>query len=160
MRNLKLSSRVVALAALLFATPSQAQSAGRAPLLWTHSGLEFMVFPTAGVGASLPLGRVDLRAQFGAVYTRWMPGTDGTTPLQVNLDALYTWPRGNVVWYAGPGAGLFGDPILVGNVTGGVRGEYGSGPLGWFIEGQLRGRIKQPHLEVLPTLHLGLTYRF
>lgn len=97
MRNLKLSSRVVALAALLFATPSQAQSVGRAPLLWAHSGLEFMVFPTAGVGASLPLGRVDLRAQFGAVYTRWMPGTDGTTPLQVNLDALYTWPRGNVV---------------------------------------------------------------
>ncbi len=159
MRILKTSSYVFALAALLLATPlSRAQSAGQ-PLLWGHSGLEFMVFPTAGVGASLPLGRVDLRAQVGAVYTRVMPGTDGTTPVQLNVDALYTWKAGDRVWYAGPGAGL-SSKTLLGSATAGVRGEYGSGPFGWFMEARLRGWIERQRPAVLPTVHVGVTYRF
>ncbi len=180
MRNLKLSSCVVALAGLLLTAPlATAQSAANdastaeRPTLWAGLGLETIV-PFGSLGVSAPVGRV------GTLTVAPRLGVDALLVLGPVVSADVLFSGADVGFYGGPSAGLFlaGQRGWRAGLVGGYRSRTRP-DLGFFVEGGLRytvlrdaftgfvapppGQPSEPPRDVTlmsPSLHLGVTYRF
>ncbi len=160
-------------------TPAVGQSAPPAPqgsqsqptpdrfTVWGGVGTELFVLPGAMIGASAPVGRLGrvnlaLRASAEAIV---VPAADVPGPLPfVNVDLLMLAGGRGVRAYGGPSVGTIpGFAVLLGGV-GGVRGDFGAGPWGYFAEAKARVVFGAAGgggtVPVLPGLNLGVTYRF
>lgn len=82
----------------------------------------------------------------------------------VNVDLLLSGGGRGLRAYGGPSVGTIpGFAILLGGV-GGVRGDFGAGPWGYFAEAKARVGFGAAGgggtVLVLPGVNLGVTYRF
>lgn len=135
--------------------------------VWGGASTEFYVLPGVMVGASAPVGRVGnlnlaLRASAEAIL---VPLADAPGPLPiVNADLLLSGGGRGLRVYGGPSVGtVLGYAWLLGGVAG-VRGDFGTGPWGYFAEAKARvGYVAGGDggaALVLPGGNLGVTYRF
>ncbi|GGO24165.1 hypothetical protein [Deinococcus humi] len=135
--------------------------------VWGGVGTELYVLPGVLLGASAPIGHLGgvnlaLRASAEAVI---VPVADLPGPLPfVNVDLLLSGSGRGLRAYGGPSVGTIpGFAILLGGV-GGVRGDFGAGPWGYFAETKARVAFGAAGgsgaMLVLPGVNLGITYRF
>lgn len=162
-------TRTLALALALTTAAASAQTDPTRDRFTVWGGLstEFYALPGVMVGASVPVGRVGgmnlgLRGSTEAIL---LPAADVPGPLTfVNVDLLLSGSGRNLRAYGGPSVGtLLGFAWLLGGV-GGVRGDFGGGPWGYFAEAKLRflyGAASDGGGTVFaPGLNVGVTYRF
>ncbi|CAM4444781.1 hypothetical protein [Deinococcus marmoris] len=135
--------------------------------VWGGVGTEFYVLPGVMIGASAPVGRLGkvnlaVRASAEALLIP-LPDANGPIPF-VNVDLLLSGSGRGLRAYGGPSVGTIpGFAILLGGV-GGVRGDFGAGPWGYFAEAKARVGFGAAGgggtVLVLPGVNLGVTYRF
>ncbi|QFP77511.1 hypothetical protein [Deinococcus sp. AJ005] len=135
--------------------------------VWGGVGTEFYVLPGVMIGASAPIGHLGkvnlaLRASAEALLIP-LPDANGPLPF-VNVDLLLSGGGRGLRAYGGPSVGTIpGFAILLGGV-GGVRGDFGAGPWGYFAEAKARvgfGAAGGGGVALfLPGVNLGVTYRF
>lgn len=135
--------------------------------IWGGVGTEFYVLPGVMIGASAPVGRLGkvnlaVRASAEALLIP-LPDANGPLPF-VNVDLLLSGSGRGLRAYGGPSVGTIpGFAILLGGV-GGVRGDFGVGPWGYFAEAKARVGFGAAGgggtVLVLPGVNLGVTYRF
>ncbi|MDV6373361.1 hypothetical protein [Deinococcus arenicola] len=146
-------------------TPQPLTPASDRFTVWGGVGTEFYLLPGVMLGASVPVGRLDgidlgIRASAEATI---IPLPDATGPIPfVNVDLLFSGSGRGLRAYGGPSVGtVLGYAWLLGGV-GGVRGDFGAGPWGYFAEAKARVLYAGGGGGALfaPGVNLGVTYRF
>ncbi|PTA68915.1 hypothetical protein [Deinococcus arcticus] len=155
----------LALSFLLAGTAAAQSTAPTGLTLWGGLGTEVFVIPGATLGlsatvAQLPRMNVDLR---GSASAYLLPVPDVNGPFTAfNAELLFSGRNSNFNLYGGPSVGTVLGGLWTVGATGGLRGQFDGGNLGWFSEAHLRAAFDSAGLFPFPLVGgtFGVTYRF
>ncbi|MBZ9714579.1 hypothetical protein [Deinococcus multiflagellatus] len=148
---------------LLLAGTAGAQTTGLT--VWGGAGTEAYIAPGLTLGLSAPVGQIaGLNAELrGSASVYLLPLPDVTGPLStINADLLFSGNSGNVNLYGGPSVGYAVGGLWLVGATGGLRGQFGGGNVGWFSEARFRAMFDTANFIPFPLAGgaFGVTYRF